>query len=311
MKFLKTRHAFYTLGRVIKRNLPEILTIVGGAGTVTAGVMACVNTYKKLPDIIDNASFDISDIEASVSIEEITEEEGNKAIKKRRMKEAFEITKTYAIPAAIEVVSLALIGCGHHALRKENLGLSAALGTISTAYTQLRERIKERYGEDAERELRHGVRHETVEEEIIDENGKKKKVKKDVAIVDDPISPYSRFFDESSRKFDQTDKQFNISFLNLRQNYWNDQLKVRGYITLNEIYRDLDIPTIPEGIVMGWMYSRDPEKQVGKPYIDFGIYNYNRAKNRDFVNGYEDVILLEFDVIDLTSAYPALFKKRS
>lgn len=307
MAFLKTRRALCTFGRVIKRNLPEICTILGSTGTIAATVTACVATYKKLPEIIDQADVDISDIESD---ETLNEDDVKHAIKVVRAKEATGIAKTYAVPAVIEAVSLTLIICGHRALRKENLGLSAALGTVSTAYCNLRERIKERYGEEAERDLRYGIKHETVEEEYIDENGKKKKVKKDVAYMDSLPGDYSRFFDDSSRKFDPSDNQFNISFLNQRQNWFNDQLKIRGYVTLNEVYRDLDIPTIPDGIVMGWMYSRDPEKQVGKPYIDFDIWNINKAKNRDFVNGYEDAILLNFDVIDLTKAYPAIFGRR-
>ena len=31
-------------------------------------------------------------------------------------------------------------------------------------------------------------------------------------------------------------------------------------------------------------------------FVDFGIYDINKPKNRDFVNGYERTILLDFNV---------------
>ena len=45
---------------------------------------------------------------------------------------------------------------------------------------------------------------------------------------------------------------------------------------------------------VGWIY--DEKNPVGDNYIDFGIYDVNKPQNRDFVNGIERVILLDFNV---------------
>lgn len=301
--------ALKRFGRGIRRNSSEIMLITGAVGTVAATVTAVIQT-RKIDYAFDDARDEINYAEEKLEEEAITPEEANKIVKKARIHEGLAIMKLYAGPVILEGVGLGLIFASHAKLRKENTALSAALATVSGAFLRYRERVRERYGEDAEREIKYGIKHAEVETEETDEKGRTKKVKKDVTYVDDLPGDYSRFFDSSSRRYDFTDNQFNISYLNSRQNYWNDVLRINGYVTLNEVYRDLDIPVIPDGIVLGWMYSKDPEMQIGKPYIDFGIYNINRAKNRDFVNGYEEAILLDFDVIDLTRAYPSLLRKK-
>ena len=51
------------------------------------------------------------------------------------------------------------------------------------------------------------------------------------------------------------------------------------------------------GQVMGWIY--DEENLVGDNFVDFGIYNTDIEKARDFVNGIERVIILDFNVTNI------------
>ena len=84
-------------------------------------------------------------------------------------------------------------------------------------------------------------------------------------------------------------------FLRGRQQYANDLLMARGHLFLNEVYDMLDIRRTKAGQVVGWVY--DPENNTkGDNYVDFGIYNVYRQPNRDFVNGHESSILLDFNV---------------
>ena len=56
----------------------------------------------------------------------------------------------------------------------------------------------------------------------------------------------------------------------------------------------LGIPATRAGQQVGWIYDKnDPNKDN---FVDFGIYDTNRPSNRDFVNGYERTILLDFNV---------------
>ena len=48
------------------------------------------------------------------------------------------------------------------------------------------------------------------------------------------------------------------------------------------------------GAQVGWVY--DEKNPVGDNYVDFGIFDIYNPKSRDFVNGYEKVIVLDFNV---------------
>ena len=81
-------------------------------------------------------------------------------------------------------------------------------------------------------------------------------------------------------------------FLRAQENYANDKRRRYGHVFLNEVYELLGIPHSQAGAVVGWV--RDSE--VGDGYISFGIYDYTDANARQFVNGYESAILLDFNV---------------
>ena len=56
----------------------------------------------------------------------------------------------------------------------------------------------------------------------------------------------------------------------------------------------LGIDRTAAGQQVGWIY--DEKNPIGDNYVDFGIYDGNRERNRAFVNGYERTILLDFNV---------------
>lgn len=81
-------------------------------------------------------------------------------------------------------------------------------------------------------------------------------------------SKYSVVFDNRSNKWNN-DRQANQYFLRYMQNYFNDVLKVRGYVFLRDIYETLGFPLTKESIVVGWVYNRD--NPIGDNEIDFMI----------------------------------------
>ena len=80
----------------------------------------------------------------------------------------------------------------------------------------------------------------------------------------------------------------------MQQDAATKRLKQQGWLLLNDVYDMLGIPRTKDGMVIGWVY--DEKHPVGDNFVDFGIYDTNRASNRDFVNGYERTILLDFNV---------------
>ncbi len=114
-------------------------------------------------------------------------------------------------------------------------------------------------------------------------------------IEDDPnnYSPYSIVFDDGNEGWDP-DPERTKFFLIQQQNWANERLKAKGHLFLNEVYDMLGARRTKAGAQVGWMY--DEKNVVGDNYVDFGIFDTRRSKARDFVNGYEKVIVLDFNV---------------
>ena len=107
------------------------------------------------------------------------------------------------------------------------------------------------------------------------------------------LSPYARYFDEESAAWTE-DPESNKFFLLRTQNYANEKLRARGYLFLNEVYEMLGMPRTRAGQVVGWVY--DPKNPIGDNYVDFGMLNIYSEPARNFMNGLEKSIWLDFNV---------------
>lgn len=288
-------------GLKLKKHAPTILVVAGAVGTVGSTIMACKATIK-LPDILDECSSRKDEIEAHyVDALECTPDDVDvvraykKDITKVTVANAIEIGKLYAPAVSLGVASLSIIFAANNIQRKRNASLAAAYATLDSMYRKYRKNVVETFGEDVDHDMRFGIKHEKVDAEVEDENGKKHKIKKVIDIVDpeDPsnYSDYARFFDSSIPGWDQN-PEINMLTLKAHQSYCNQLLKSRGYLFLNDVYKILGFDSSMAGQSVGWIY--DKENDLGDGYIDFHIFD-NKQANRRFVNGYEPVILLDFN----------------
>lgn len=283
----------------VKKASPEILIVAGTVGVIVSAVMACKATLK-VEAVVDDAKTDIQKVNEALERGETeagltyTQEDKQRDLTILYSQTALNLAKLYGPAVLVGAVSIGCIIGSHNILRKRNVALAAAYATVDKAYKEYRGRVVERFGEEVDRQLRFGTKKQTVTETVKDENGEEKTVEKEVDVVDDAItSPYSKFFDESSRCWEK-DANYNLMFLRRMQSMFNDKLKANGYVFLNDVYDALDIERTPEGQTVGWVY--DPENPELENYIDFGIYDVHRKSSRDFVNGLERVILLNFNV---------------
>lgn len=171
-------------------------------------------------------------------------------------------------PAGI-VGSLA-VGCftgGHYVLKKRNVALVAAYKAVDEGFKNYRKNVIEKYGEDEDIRLKNGLRVEKESVTEIGEDGKKRKIKKEVEYADGELSGYSFIYD----------KQHTVSHRNIdpaitrgeligAENSANVLLNARGYITLNEILRAIDLHETSFGQIVGWQKCGD-----GDGFVDFNI----------------------------------------
>ena len=289
---------FNKAGMKAKKHSPEILVGAGVVGVVASAVMACRATTK-LSGILDEGKGQVEQIHGYVEehgfSEKYTEEDSKKDLAIVYAQTGVKLVKLYAPAVILGGVSIAAILGGHNILRKRNIALSAAYVAVDKSFKEYRSRVVDRFGKELDKELRYNIKAKEFEETVVDAKGKEKVEKKTVNVVEDPnmYSDYARFFDESCVGWEK-DPELNLMFLKKQQNYANDRLKAKGYLFLNEVYEMLGLQPSKAGQVVGWIY--DEKHPIGDNFVDFGIYDINREKNRDFVNGYERTILLDFNV---------------
>lgn len=263
-----------------KKHSPLILTGVGIAGGVTATVMACKATLKLEP-VVEELEHNLDLVKKSEAVDTRA-----RAIELGYVytRGSLDIVKLYAPAVGLGVLSIGCIVSAQGIMQRRNAALVVAYTTLEKGFNEYRKRVEEALGEDKERELRYGITTEDVHDT-------KKGVVSKVKTADpNAVSIYARFFDESCSPWTKT-PEYNLLFLKAQQNIANDMLRARGHVFLNDVYDMLGIERSGAGSVVGWVISK-----TGDNYIDFGLYNGERDNIRNFVNGREHAILLDFNV---------------
>ena len=202
----------------IVKHSPEILTGIGIAGMITTTVLAVKATPKALR-----------------LIEEKKKEEG---VDKLTAAETVKATWKCYIPAAVTCVTstACLVGASSVSARR-NAALATAYKLSETALTEYREKVVETIGDKKEQVIREKIDRDHIEnnpvttkEVIITSKGN--------TLCYDSIS--GRYFKSD---IDQIKKSLNIL---------NRRLLTEMYLSLNEIYDELDLDHIAVGDDLGW-----------------------------------------------------------
>lgn len=290
------------VGFKLRKHSPEILMVAGVVGTVTSAVMACKATLK-VNEVVEETKETIDKIHTATekgkteSGLDYSAEDSKKDLTIVYAQTGLKFVKLYAPAVILGTLSITSILASNNILRKRNIALGAAYAAIDKSFKEYRGRVIERFGEAVDRELKYNIKSQKIEEVVTDpETGKEKKVKSTVDVIDPNLySEYARFFDDGCKGWEKN-AEYNLMFLRATQNYANDLLRSRGYLFLNDVYDMLGIDRTKAGQIVGWVYDPDNPDHNGDNYVDFGIYDMRKPKARDFVNGYERVILLDFNV---------------
>lgn len=286
----------------IQKHSPEILMIGGAIGVVASAIMAC-KASTKLNEVMTNHKTTVEQIhhvtnhpEVSPENKTYTKEDAKKDIAITYAQTSLKLVKLYAPSVILGTLSLTCMISSNNILRKRNAAIAAAYTAVDNGFKNYRHNVVERFGEEVDKELKYNIKAKEFEETETDKNGKEKKVKNTVNVSNvDGQSDYARFYDCGCDNW-QKDAEHNLWYLRQQQNYANEKLKAQGYLFLNDVYDMLGIPRSKAGQIVGWIYNDKDPNHKGDNYVDFGIYNINVEANRDFVNGYEPTILLDFNV---------------
>ena len=300
-----TTRALNRVGLKLRKHSPEILVASGIVGVVTSTVMACKATTKideVLAESKEHIEVTKKYVEENSFSEKYTENDYKKDLTIMYTQRGISLAKLYAPAVVLGTVSITAILAGHNILRKRNVALAAAYATVDKGFKEYRARVIERFGKELDKELKYNIKAKDIEEIKVNEKTGKEDIEKKTVDVADPntYSDYARFFDDGCTGWTK-DPEYNLMFLKDQQRYANDRLKTKGCLFLNEVYDMLGIPRTKAGACVGWIF--DEKHPNGDNFVDFGIYDLYNERKRDFVNGYERTILLDFnvdgDILDL------------
>lgn len=287
--------AFHKAGFQLKKHSPEILVVGGVIGGVVSAVLACKATTK-VSAVIEQAKVNVDTIheyaENPEMAEQYSKEDAQKDLVIVYAQTGLQIAKLYAPAVLLGTASALSILKGHNILRKRNLALAAAYTAVDKGFKGYRSRVVERFGDKLDKELLYNIKTKEVEETVVDENGNETVVTKTIEVTEPGavLSPYTWCFDETSTCW-KRDAERNKFFLAQQQDWANERLKSRGFVFLNEVLDMLGFQHCRMGQTVGWMLDGD-----GDGYIDFGCLNIHNEASRNFMNGLEKSIWLNFNV---------------
>lgn len=273
---------------------PTLMFGVGIAGVVATAVLASRATLKAAPLIAAHKQL----LEEISDVPNYSEEYTTKDAAKEKALLLFQTTgklfKLYLPPLATAALSIGLLTGSHVVLNRRYAAASTAYTALDKAYRSYRDRVRDKVGEESERDLYRNVEVEKVIQ--VDETGKKKQVNKKV--INDSDNAFSFFYTEypgdGGRNPNWSElPEINTLFLRAAQTQFNNNLQTKGFVFLNEVLDHLGLPRTKNGQIFGWL--KKPE--YGDGYIDFGIFSDEGLEQLyDFTTGKIDGIWLNFNV---------------
>jgi len=284
----------------MKRHGPEIY-LGGGITTGIVSVIMIAKAHKKSDEVFADVNEKIDTINHEVQIHNQTDVPYQKDGTPDYMDESYR--RRLVAPLYIEAVkrgvllygpgvamgftSLGLILTSHGILRGRNKSLVATIGVVQQGFAAYRKRVIEEQGEDADERFYYGLEARNYTEQYMDEDGKKKKNKTTRNHMTEKPTPemYQRMFDANNINWHH-DPDLSEYYIKSIETWAHDQLVLKGYIILNDVYKSLGFPETPEGAVVGW--AKDVP---GDGFVDFGLdkpFNEEGRRNNTF--------LLDFNV---------------
>jgi hypothetical protein len=253
------------IGMKLSEKSPALLIFGGGIMIAGGGVVAVVQSIRKVPDILDDHEIELAQIECDRECGE-DDKECKKLIAKENVRTGLELAKTYAIPVGMGVTGFVMMGIGYGKFNKKYLAVVGLLDSSTAFIEKYRSRIVEKYGEAADRWAAYGQE----EKEVIEEDGS---VSKEYFGTENELpwnSPYYRVIDKDAFIY----KECNGSPLHIRsqlecyQSMLNEQYLNGTPIFINDVYKWIFGANYEhmsdEGQYVGW-YLHDP---INKENLD-------------------------------------------
>lgn len=269
VKFTKITNAAKVAMLRMREVKPEVMLGVGAVAVLAGTVMACMKTKDAEP-IVEHAKEQKDELDFVRNNVQAEEKPTFKEYIRVYGRAAFELTKVYALPAGLWLGGMVSIFGSHGEMRSRNAKLLANSVALKKFFDEYRELVKEKIGEEAEKDIYFGAKDEEFDVEETDPaTGEKKVVKKRGKVFrKQPGSMWARNFTRNTTdEFDT--RTYNDWILDARVENLNNELKFVPFMTINEVYDKLrlkpEYAKCAEGMTVGW--CANPKIDRGDRFI--------------------------------------------
>ena len=251
----------------VKKYSPQIMMAVGAVTSVAAVVEA----VRKTPEAMDILEEHRQEMEKNKEALELGREDYTQKEYKINTGKIYLITgkklgKVYLMPIVMETASLMCFFGAHHVMSVRNKNLTVALATTADAFNSYRNRVIEEIGAEKEEKIRLGTKEYKAETFIMDENGKERKVKEKLTVVNPNLfdSPYDILWEEGDPGFDP-DPQLRITKVGSVASYFNTILYEKNLVPmvcLNDVraqFKNRYESYTELGQIVGWDKDSDDQ----------------------------------------------------
>lgn len=238
---------------------PEILMIIGGV-SIIGGVILAATATLKVDQALEETKETILKIHETVDNElvEYDEKDSKKDLMVVYLRAGLNMAKLYAPALLFTSAGIICMLSANNILRKRNAALAASYTALVTSFSKYRQRVSDKYGVQAEHDIRFNVVTDKISETIIDAKGKEKTVDTEVKVATlDGFSDFAVAFNKYTSTDWKQNSEYRDMFLNSQEAYVNDLLRINHRLFLNDVYQALGMPITKAGQLCGWIYDKD------------------------------------------------------
>lgn len=287
-------------GVTLKKHSPEILAGAGIIGSVAAIILACKATTKA-PKVIEDTKKELEEIHEKEITEDYTEKDRGKEVAKVYLHTSMEFVKLYGLAFALEVASMGSFLKAIGVLKKDNVQMAGTIATLTEGARRYRQNVIERFGEDVDYELEHGIRKQEIQTEETDpETGKTKKVKKQIEVADpNRTGAWTKYFTRTNPYWDENSDNGRMNddylemFFKMRLSELNTRLIAKRnslkdpFVTVNDAFEAYGFERESGAYTPSWKYDQDN----GISQVDI---NWHKVFVKDEDGKFEEVYAIDF-----------------
>lgn len=284
------------------KNAPTIC-LVTGAGVGLVGLYLLRKAAKKEDEVLKPNVEKIHDLHKKATEngekKPVYSPEDRKELHKQELEATGKVLKLYAGPAIALTVSFALFVKGHNIQKARYAALAASYTALDTSFKVYRNRVAEKFGEEAERAIRYGEKTVENKTTVMKEDGTVEEVVEKTTVQDNAASMYARFFDESCDGYIKNGTpEMQLMFIKQQLDWANRELRAKGFLTLNEVYGYFGIKPSSAGARVGWVYKeKDRHGRPGDGFITCpNIKACLEGLDNRYQRGEIKYLLLDFNV---------------